>query len=99
MRAGILSDIRTGGDTVRNLLPILAVAATVISGSPVLAASGAEYEGAGLLMIMFLGFGAMILAFQAVLVAMLLFPMVKAMITRPLKGIPTLAMEQNEHDS
>lgn len=84
---------------MRNKIPILAVAATVISGSPVLAASGAEYEGAGLLMIMFMGFGAMIIAFQAVLVAMLLFTMVKAMVTRPLKGISTLAMEQNEHES
>jgi len=84
---------------MRNTIPKLAVAAAVISGSPALAASGAEYEGAGLLMIMFLGFGAMIIAFQAVLVAMLLFTMVKALVTKPLKGIPTLAMEHTEHDS
>ena len=82
---------------MRNTIPKLAVAAAVISGSPVLAASGAEYEGAGLLMIMFMGFGAMIIAFQAVLVAMLLFTMVKALVTRPLKETSTLAMEQNEH--
>lgn len=81
-----------------NAVLALIVAATVMFQSPALAASGAEYEGAGLLMIMFLGFGAMILAFQVVLVATLLFGMVKALVTRPVSPV-TLATEQSEHNS
>lgn len=84
---------------MKNAAPALIIAATVLSGSPALAASGAEFEGPGLLMIMFLGFGAMIIAFQAVLVAMLLFTMVKAMIAGPVAPTATLATQQSEHDS
>lgn len=84
---------------MKTAAPMMTIAATVISWSPALAASGAEYEGVGILMIMFMGFGAMIIAFQAVLVAMLLFTMVKALIAKPLIETPALASEQGEHDA
>ena len=83
---------------MRNAVTALIFAATTIFQSPALAASGAEYEGAGLLMIMFLGFGAMIIAFQLVLVATLLFGMVKALVAGP-AAPGTLATEQSKHDS
>lgn len=50
-----------------------------------MAASGAEHEGISLLMVMFLGFGALIVSFQGVLVVALLFSMAKALISRPVK--------------
>lgn len=53
--------------------------------SPALAANGIEPEGNGLLVILFLGFGALIIVFQLIPGLMLFGSMVKGLFCKPTK--------------
>ena len=53
--------------------------------SPALAAGGIEPEGNGLLVILFLGFGALIIVFQLIPGLMLFWSMIKGLFSKPAK--------------
>ena len=87
------------GVDMKTAAGITAILATMVSAATAVAASGAENEGVSILMILFMGFGAMIISFQGILVAVLLFSMVKALFTKPLKDASALAVETSKHGS
>ncbi len=56
---------------------------TLIASSPAFAAAGTEPEGNGLMVILFLGFGALIIVFQLIPALMLFLSMVKGIFRKP----------------
>ena len=71
-------------------LKLFAVAALIGTASSAFGASGAEYDGNSFLMVLFIGFGALIIAFQFLLVGMLLYGTIKGILSRPLKEAPAV---------
>lgn len=63
---------------------------------PALAATGGEAEGSGLLLILFLGFGALIIVFQFVPGLVLFGTMVKELFTPATKKAAAVAEEPKE---
>lgn len=76
---------------------ITGIVVSLVSATAAIAASGAESEGVSVLMILFMGFGAMIISFQGFLVAALFFSMAKALFTKPAKEAQALAVETRDH--
>lgn len=76
--------------TIRTLTAILALS------SPALAASSADSEGNGLLVTLFLGFGALIIVFQLLPGLILFGSMLKGLFTKQAKETP--AMGSNSTD-
>jgi hypothetical protein len=59
---------------------------TLSACCPAFATAGAAPEGNGLLVILFLGFGALIIVFQLIPAFMLFLSMVKGLFRKPTKG-------------
>ena len=59
---------------------------TLSASSPAFAAAGAEPGGNGLMVILFLGFGALIIVFQLIPALMLFVSMVKGLFRKPTKA-------------
>lgn len=71
------------------------IASIVGMATPAFAASGAENEGSGILLVLFLGFGALIISFQLIPSVLLFLSMVKGLVAKPLKESPALANKKS----
>jgi hypothetical protein len=81
---------------MKTLLRALTATLTLAWVVPALAANGSESEGSGLLIILFLGFGALIVVFQLVPGLVLFVTMVKELFTPAPKKVAATASKNSE---